>query len=235
VVGTHTDITKRKRAEEELLKAKEKAEESEEKLKSIFINMTDVVWSISWPDLTHNFISPSLEKLYGRSKQELLDNPNLFQDITHPDDQHLTEKAMKQLLEEGKAERECRIIKPDGSIVWVNDRSKMIYDENQQPIRVDGVTRDITERKRLELKNQALVNIIEQSHDFIGVAEEGQEAFFVNPAGQSMVGLENNETARNTKVLEYFLDEDLPFVKNTILPTLFSTRQVERRISFPAF
>jgi PAS domain S-box-containing protein len=132
--------------------------ESEEKLKSIFNNMTDVVWSISWPDLTHNFISPSLEKLYGRSKQDLLDNPNLFQDITHPDDQHLTEKAMKQLLDEGKAERECRIIKPDGSIVWVNDRSKMIYDENQQPMRVDGVTRDITERKAIQQKLQNTVN-----------------------------------------------------------------------------
>jgi len=143
VLSTITNITERKRAEEAL-------RESEEKLKSIFINMTDVVWSISWPDLTHNYISPSLEKLYGRSKQELLDSPNLFQDITHPDDKHLTEKAIKQLLEEGKAERECRIIKPDGSIIWVNDRSKMIYDENQLPIRVDGVTRDITERKQAE-------------------------------------------------------------------------------------
>jgi PAS domain S-box-containing protein len=228
IIGTSQEITKRRLAED-------KRRESEEKLTSIFNNMIDVVWSISWPDLTHNFISPSLEKLYGRSKQELLDNPNLFQDITHPDDQHLTEKAMKQLLEEGKAERECRIIKPDGSIVWVNDRSKMIYDENHLPIRVDGVTRDITERKRLELKNQALVNIIEQSQDFIGVAEEGQEAFFVNPAGQSMVGLDDDETVRNTKVLEYFLDEDLSFVKNTILPTLFSTGRWSGEFRFRHF
>lgn len=151
IVGLFQDITERKKAERAL-------RESEEKLKSIFNNMIDVVWSISWPDLTHNFISPALEKLYGRSKQELLDNPNLFQDITHPDDQHLTEKAMKQLLEEGKAERECRIIKPDGSIVWVNDRSKMIYDENQQPIRVDGVTRDITEQKAIQQKLQNTIN-----------------------------------------------------------------------------
>ncbi|MBI9068745.1 MAG: PAS domain S-box protein [Salinivirgaceae bacterium] len=119
-----------------------------EKLINIFNYMTDVVWSISWPDLTHHYFSSALGKLYGRPVQEFMDNPLLFKEVTHPDDQHLTEKAMKQLVEEGEAERECRIIKPDGSIVWVNDRSKMIYDENHQPIRVEGVTRDITERKQ---------------------------------------------------------------------------------------
>jgi PAS domain S-box-containing protein len=137
------DITERKRAEEAL-------RESEKKLTNILNNMTDVVWSISWPDLTYNYFSPSFEKMYGRSEQEFMDNPTLYKDVTHPDDQHLTEKAMKQLVEEGEAVRECRIIKPDGTIVWVNDRSKMIYDENHQPIRVEGVTQDITERKRAE-------------------------------------------------------------------------------------
>ncbi|MBM4465408.1 MAG: PAS domain S-box protein [Chloroflexi bacterium] len=137
------DITERKQAEDAL-------RESEEKLSGILHNMSDVVWSISWPDFRHHYLSPSLEKLYGRSKQEFMDNPALFKEVTHPDDQYLTEKAMKQLTEEGEATRECRIVRPDGSIVWVCDRSKMIYDENHQPIRVEGVTQDITERKRAE-------------------------------------------------------------------------------------
>ena len=124
--------------------------ESEEKLSHILNNMTDVVWSISWPDFRHIYHSPSLEKLYGRSAQEFNDNPALFKEVTHPEDQHLTEKAIEQLLEEGQATRECRVVKPDGSIIWINDRSKLIYDENNQPIRVEGVTQDITERKHFE-------------------------------------------------------------------------------------
>jgi PAS domain S-box-containing protein len=126
--------------------------ESEEKLSSILNNMEDGVWSISWPDFRHRFLSPSLEKLYGRSAQEFYDNPALFMEATHPDDRHLTEKAMEQLQEEGEATRECRVVRPDGSIVWVCDRSHMIYDENHQPIRVDGLTQDITERKLADEK-----------------------------------------------------------------------------------
>jgi two-component system, cell cycle sensor histidine kinase and response regulator CckA len=162
------DITERKQAEEALQK-------SEEKLSGILNNMTDVVWSVSWPDLTHNYLSPSLERLYGRSKQEFFDNPTLFKDVTHPDDQHLTEKAMKQLVEEGESERECRIIKPDGSMIWVNDRSKLIYDENHQPIRVEGVTRDITERKQAEEEREKLQSQLFQAQkmESIGILAGG--------------------------------------------------------------
>jgi PAS domain S-box-containing protein len=145
-----TDITERKKAEEAL-------RVSEKKLSDILNNMTDTVWSITWPDFRHIYHSPSLEKLYGRSAQEFYDNPTLFKEITHPEDQHLTEKAIEQLLKEGQATRECRVVKTDGSIIWINDRSKLIYDENHQPVRVDGVTQNITDRKQVEeaLKLQA--------------------------------------------------------------------------------
>ncbi len=143
--GTHQDITERKRAEEELLATKEK-------LSNILNNMIDVVWSVSWPDFTHLYLSPSIEKLYGRPAQDFYDNPSLFKEVVHPDDRHLNEKAIEQLLEEGESVKECRIVRPDGSIFWAFDRSKMIYDEDHQPIRVDGVTHDITARKLAEAK-----------------------------------------------------------------------------------
>ena len=135
--------------------------EVKKKIANILNNINGVMWSISWPDLKPLYISPSVEKLYGRSKQEFMDNPALFKDVIHIDDQHLTEKAIKQLIEEGEAERECRIIKPDGSIVWVNDKSKMIYDENHLPIMVEGFAHDITERKRANdalIENEAFLN-----------------------------------------------------------------------------
>ncbi len=148
--GMLLDITQTRKLQEELHK-------SEEKLSDILNNMNDVVWSISWPDFRHQYYSPALEKLYGRSPQEFQANPALFKEVTHPEDQHLTDIAIEQLLANGEAVRECRIIRPDGNIIWVNDRSKMIYDENQQPIRVDGLSQDITERKKIEeaLRQQA--------------------------------------------------------------------------------
>ena len=141
--GTVEDITERKLAEEALRM-------SEQKLSSILNDITDVVWSLSWPDMNFHYISPSAEKVYGRSLQEFIDKPSLWAEITHPDDKQISDNALEQLQKSGSAERECRIVRPDGSIVWIHDKSKIIFDQNDNPIRVDGITSDITERKRVE-------------------------------------------------------------------------------------
>jgi PAS domain S-box-containing protein/putative nucleotidyltransferase with HDIG domain len=124
--------------------------ESEQKLSSILHNITDVIWSLSLPDMSLFYVSPSVEKMYGRSAEEFAKNPSLWQEAVHPDDQHLTEKAFAQLYEEGAAARECRIVRPDGSIVWIYDRSQLVYDEKQVPVRIEGLASDITERKQAE-------------------------------------------------------------------------------------
>jgi two-component system, cell cycle sensor histidine kinase and response regulator CckA len=81
---------------------------------------------------------------------------------------------------------------------------------------------DITQRKRAENMHQSLLNVLKNSHDFIGVASKREEAFFVNPAGQAMVGLESDDAVSRTTIEEYFLEDDLPYFKEKILPALFS-------------
>ncbi len=209
MISTVQDNTKRKLAEKAL-------EESEKKLTSILNNMTDVVWSISWPDLTHNYLSPSVEKVYGRSEQEFLDNPILFKEVTHPDDRHLTEKAMKQLAEEGKAERECRIIKPDGCIVWINDRSKMIYDENHQPIRVEGLTRDITERVQMEDELRASEErwrlLVTSIPDFISILDTDDRFLFLNHYAEGFSEID----VIGTSVYAFMPDESINLFREKI-------------------
>ncbi|HSL86025.1 MAG TPA: PAS domain S-box protein, partial [Bacteroidales bacterium] len=137
------DITERRKMEKALL-------ERERKLSSILNNIPDVIWSLSLPDMDLSYVSPSVGKMYGRSADEFVKYPSLWQDAVHPDDQYQTELTFKQIYNEGSAERECRIIRPDESIIWINDKSKIVYDENNVPLRIEGISSDITDRKIAE-------------------------------------------------------------------------------------
>ena len=95
-------------------------------------------------------MSPSVEKLYGWTVEEFIDNPNLWVELTHPDDRYLIENVFRELQKKGISERETRCIKKDGTVIWVHDRSKFIYDKKGHPIRIDGYVYDISERKKFE-------------------------------------------------------------------------------------
>ncbi len=138
-----SDITESKRVEEALY-------ESEQKLTNVLESVVDVIWSLSWPDMKLYYISPSVEQLFGRTIQEYIEKPSLWAEVTHPDDKHISEKALEQLLKVGTAARECRIVRPDGSIAWIHDKSHLVFDNHGTPVRVDGVSSDITERKQTE-------------------------------------------------------------------------------------
>ena len=105
---------------------------------------------------------------------------------------------------------------------WVNilSRAKAVFDDSGKAIRIVGTHTDITERKQAEERNNLLASIIERSNDFIGVADANQRPVFINRAGQEMIGLDGDAEIRATKIEDYFLPEDLPFVLKTIFPTI---------------
>ena len=198
-----TDITERKRAEKELW-------ESEQKISSILNDITDVVWSLSWPDMNVHYISPAAEQVYGRPVEEFIKKPSLWAEIVHPDDKQIFDNAMEQLHKDGSAVRECRIVRPDGSIVWVHDKSKLIFDENDTPIKVDGITSDITERKRADMAlhesesfNRGLV---ENLPEYIVVYGSAGKILYVNPATVKAMGYSEEEYI-GTSILSYVAPE----------------------------
>ncbi len=121
-------------------------------LNDIFDNLNDIIWSISWPDLNVKFVSRAVEDIIGYSAEEFIQDPLLFQKVTHPEDRFINDQILEKLEKEGYAERELRLISRDSKIVWVHDKAKLFYDQQGNPVRLEGVMREITERKKAEKK-----------------------------------------------------------------------------------
>ena len=137
------DITKNKRAEETLRR-------SEERFKLIEENIDEVFW-ISDPNISEiTYISPAYERVWGRTRKSLLENPKSFIEGIHPDDRERVLSDL-ELQKAGKPfDHEYRVIHTDGSTRWIWDRGFPIRDDAGRLTHYAGVAQDITERRRLE-------------------------------------------------------------------------------------
>ena len=151
LVGIHTDITKRKRAENELQK-------SEEKYRLLAENASDVIWTADL-DLNYTYISPSAEHISGYTVEEIMSMG--AHDILTPSSLEQAFRVIQSELEleaSGKADPnrtqtvELEQYRKDGSTVWVEIKASILRDQEGRPNGILGITRDITERKQAEEK-----------------------------------------------------------------------------------
>lgn len=124
---------------------------------SKYTEFSDQVYWISSPDFSAiKYISPSYEKIWGRPRQELYDNPELWITFLHPEDakkHHPIHEMAKKIQMQGEKARyyeNYRIIRPDGSIRWILDRGFPLIDAQGTCYGVTGVAVDITEIKQRE-------------------------------------------------------------------------------------
>lgn len=85
------------------------------------------------PDGKYRYISPSCERITGYSAQEFLENPNLLEEITHPDDQEmLRNHQAEEMRKQDVSSISFRIITRQGHEEWIGHVCQPIYDEQGQ-------------------------------------------------------------------------------------------------------
>ncbi|HEX2089554.1 MAG TPA: EAL domain-containing protein [Actinomycetota bacterium] len=95
------------------------------------------------------YASPSHEAVIGYTPAELVGRSAL--ELIHPDDVQTAAEAIREGFLEGKTIRsEIRVKHKDGRWVTVEGVGTAIRDEHGNPVMLQAITRDITERKRAE-------------------------------------------------------------------------------------
>jgi PAS domain S-box-containing protein len=121
--------------------------ESEERYRTLFENASDIIYT---HDLAGNFISVNhaCERVTGHTREDLL--RSTFHEIIAPDQrQRAREMIQHKLNRGGPVTCELDLIAKEGHRVTVEVNARMIY-QGGQPVGVQGIARDITERRRLE-------------------------------------------------------------------------------------
>jgi PAS domain S-box-containing protein len=143
--GICTDITERKQAEEALV-------ESESRYRFVTENFQVVLYSAKpGRRLTDVFITGPIERLTGYTREELVEDPALFEQILHPDDR---KRVLGQIKEQWRSRTpldvEFRIVTKRGEVKWVRDRAVARLNDNGVIERIGGVFEDVTAKKTME-------------------------------------------------------------------------------------
>lgn len=127
--------------------------------------------------------SPELFHLFGLDPAVLTPTAENFDALVHPDDRaELWRKTEVSLADASVFMHEYRIVRPDGQVRWVANRSNVGLDPDGRPERVTGVVMDITERRcaeeELRVHRQHLEELVarrtselEDSHQRLRLAE----------------------------------------------------------------
>jgi two-component system, cell cycle sensor histidine kinase and response regulator CckA len=129
--------------------AEQALRESEERFRQLAENITESVFWMSDPQSKQMlYVSPAYERIWGASCESLYANSMEWIEAIHPDERQRIQTVFFE--QSGSYDEEYRVIRPDGSIRWIRDRSFPMKDQNGKPYRAVGFAEDITNRKSTE-------------------------------------------------------------------------------------
>jgi PAS domain S-box-containing protein len=143
-LGVALDITERRQVEQALRDSEERFRQMAESIREVFY-LTDPRRQKVL------YVSPAYEHIWRQPREQLFADGRSWTAAIHPEDRNEVIENLELLYEgRGRPLMQFRVVRHDGTIRWVEDRTFMIHDEAGELHRLSGICTDITDRKLAE-------------------------------------------------------------------------------------
>jgi len=128
----------------------EQVRAAEQRYRRLAENAPDIVFRYELsPQRRYAYVSPVIATVTGYSPEEYYADPDLGFKVVHPDDRHLLESVLKG--DDGHTGTvTMRWTHKNGTVIWIEQRSAVVRDPMGQLVAIEGIARDISERRLLE-------------------------------------------------------------------------------------
>ncbi|MGB3780492.1 MAG: PAS domain S-box protein [Tunicatimonas sp.] len=222
-VGSVTDIHDRKVAEEVLEQSKKEIERQQQKLQSLFEQAPVAIAIYRGPKHIIELVNPEASEMWGVAVAELMNRP-LRETLPEVQKQGM-EDLLNGVLRSGEpfVGNEFPVVFDRGE-----ESETRYFDFVYQPWRdkynaiigVIAISVDVSHRIAARQEEYKFTTMLDNSSDFIGLATPEGQGIYLNRAGLKLIGLEASYPVSELKVVDFFFEEDLAFVRETILPAV---------------
>jgi len=226
--GIEFVVTERKKTELALI-------DSEARYRFISENVDDVLWVLSLVTGKFTYCSPSVQKMRGFTAQEVMNQsmeealtPQSLQDVMLLLNGAIANRKQADI---GTSKYVSEIQQPrkDGTIVYAEASTSIVFNEAGQAIEVIGITREITERKiseqKLKESEERYRKLIESIPDIIMLSDEKGNILYGNEPFERITGIKPAEYFNPNRVARIHPD-DL-FIVYTAAQDLLNTDKIQ--------
>jgi len=116
-------------------------------LDSLTGTLPDVVWSAAIPSGELLYVSPAAQEVYGIDQAQVRSGKVVWSDLACEPDRDIVIAAWNRALTSGSIDVEYRVVTASGETRWIHSRGRTALGNSIGAVRMDGMSRDVTERQ----------------------------------------------------------------------------------------
>jgi PAS domain S-box-containing protein len=166
--------------------------ESDERFRQIAESVGEVFWLADPAADRVLYVSPAFERVWGLPADAFYADIGAIVPLIHPDDREAALAGFVRMRRQEIDALEYRIVRSDGAIRWVSNRSFPVRDAEGRIYRTAGIAADITERKLAEAARRGDAErfraLGEHASDVVGVLAADGTILYESPAVRRVLG-----------------------------------------------
>lgn len=171
-------------------------------------NAVDIIYRYKlFPKAHFDYISPSVLAATGYHDQEYYANPKLFLSLIYPDDVLLFHEFVGNFQRTEDIALTFRIVHKKGNIVWLDHKFSLVYDQDGRALAREGICRDVTARKHLELLSAKIDKLNMVGQMAVSIAHEIRNPLTTVCGYLQVMGRKKKESVNDKEQLDLMLKE----------------------------
>jgi PAS domain S-box-containing protein len=176
--------------------------------------------------------SEELYRIHGFDPSQIAPQVGEQINYIHPEDREIYFKQISEKAIAGQPfEADIRIIRPDGSIRYVETRGEPVFNERGEMVRLFGTTLDISERqaalrerKQAQITLQKHLAVIEAATEGIAILDQNSQYTYLNKAHINIFGYSDASELIGKTWTELYYPEEISRFERELFPILMEKK-----------